>query len=289
MRVLLLGATGSIGSAVTAELIRHGYDLTALARSDTSAETLKAQGVGVLRGDIRSPEAWVPAVRNADAVVHMASTFSDDMEAVDTRLTAALLAEIGAAPQPVRLVYTGGCWLFGATGERIANETSPFDPIPAFRWMIDNAAMLDGAANTQAVIVHPAMVYHRDGGVLWRFLDGVRDHGRAEVWGALETRWPVVHRDDLAVLYRLILEHGYPGDSSCAAAEDGVWVGDMAAAVHRRFGIDAEPLVRPTADVMAQHGDWALGPTLDQQMSGAKAMRDLGWQPIHLDIVSEIA
>jgi len=154
--------------------------------------------------------------------------------------------------------------------------------------MIDNAAMLDGATNVDATIIHPAMVYHRDGGVLWRFLDGIRDHGRADVWGGLDNRWPVVHRDDLAVLYRLALQAAAAGERYCAAAEDGVRVGDMVAALHARFGIVAEPRVRTAAAVMAEYGDWALGPTLDQRMSGAKAMRELDWTPRHRDILSEI-
>ena len=56
MRVLVLGGTGSIGSAVTRELALRGHEVLALARSDGSAA--KAIGLGasaVIRGDIATP------------------------------------------------------------------------------------------------------------------------------------------------------------------------------------------------------------------------------------------
>jgi hypothetical protein len=39
----------------------------------------------------------------------------------------------------------------------------------------------------------------------------------------------------------------------------------------------------------AELGAWAGGYALDQQLSGAKARRDLGWRPKHLDPEREIA
>ena len=50
MRVLLLGATGSIGSAVLQELLRRGHAVVALARSDASAARIAAAGVANIKG-----------------------------------------------------------------------------------------------------------------------------------------------------------------------------------------------------------------------------------------------
>jgi nucleoside-diphosphate-sugar epimerase len=35
--------------------------------------------------------------------------------------------------------------------------------------------------------------------------------------------------------------------------------------------------------IAAELGEWARGYALDQQLSGAKARRELGWEPKHLD------
>jgi len=58
--------------------------------------------------------------------------------------------------------------------------------------------------------------------------------------------------------------------------------------IGRRYAVSAEPLVRDVSDVVAEHGDWAAGPAIDQQISGDKAASALGWQPKHTDILSVI-
>ena len=41
--------------------------------------------------------------------------------------------------------------------------------------------------------------------------------------------------------------------------------------------------------IAAELGDWARGRAMDQQLSGEKARRELGWTPVHLDPEGEIA
>ncbi|MEO1193382.1 MAG: NAD-dependent epimerase/dehydratase family protein [Pseudomonadota bacterium] len=287
MRVLLLGATGSIGSDLLPALVARGHDVTALARSEQSAVAVTAAGAQPLSGDLRAPEDWATAVREVDAVIQVAATFTEDMGAVDRGVVEALIA--AADGRPKRFLYTGGCWLFGATGDRVADEESPFDCLPSFTWMLENHARLRDSGAFDCLLLHPAMVYRGDGGVLDRFLETAR-HGQAiEVWGSPDTRWPLVHSADLAEAYCLALKRGAPGGSYCLAAEEGRRVSDLVAALSQRYGVTAPPLVRSVAEVVAEQGDWAAGPALDQQMSGTKARRDLGWQPQHLDVLAEIA
>lgn len=288
MRVFILGATGTIGEPVADALIAHGHDLVALARSDETESKLKAKKIDVVRGDLRQPEAWAHTVRTVDAVIHVAATFSDDMAEVDRAVVQALVEVTAAAPHKIRFIYTGGCWLFGETGDRVAEETSPYQSIPSFAWMIDHADLVLKAPHLEAMIVHPAMVYSADGGVLSRFITSAQEQGRIEVWGALKTRWPVVHRTDLAEAYRLVLERGAPSEAYCVAAEEGVQVGLLAEGLSKRFGLTQPPLVRAAEEVMAEHGDWAAGPTLDQQMSGQKIRNSLQWSPQYPDILKEI-
>lgn len=283
MKVFLLGATGTIGEPLLSELVGEGYRITALARSEASAEAITRAGAEVVRGDLRTPEVWAGAIREADAVVHAAATFTEDMGEVDRRLVDALIAATAGAPRRQRFVYTGGCWHYGATGDHVATEETALDPIPAFAWMIANARRLAAADTFDVLGVHPAMVYVRDGGTFTRMTNEAREAGRVTVWGSAETRWPLVHGRDLARAYRLVLEHGRAGRDYNVAAQEGVPVGRIATAIGARFGVTVPPGVRPAAEVVAAEGDWALGPMLDQQMSAERIRRELGWEPEFTD------
>lgn len=288
MRVLVLGATGHIGSAIADELIANDHEVVALARSDASVAKLANKSLCVIRGDLRAPDQWCGIVHEIDAVIHAAATFSEDMGEVDRHLVGALIAHAKSADTKIRFIYTGGCWLYGKTGDRVANEASSFNPLPAFKWMIENSREVSAVPCFDTMIIHPAMTYDREGGAISRWLKSASEIGTLEVWGSLETRWPVVHREDLAHAYRLVLESGEAGQSYCASAQAGVRVGDMASAINRRFNLKTCPQVLTIEQVITTHGKDALGPTLDQQMSGKKIIENLGWKPKYPDILSEI-
>lgn len=293
MKVLVLGGTGLIGRAVVSALRARGHDVTALARSDEAAVKLAALGARPLAGDIRTPVPWLASAAFADigAIIHTAATFMPDMGAVDRALIEAILAaaDRDRATKRRRFIYTGGCWLYGNTGDRIADEKTPFEPLEDFAWMIKNYGQLAESEHFESAIIHPAMVYERGGGVFARFVDDATLFGRVRIVGSEDVRWPLVHSDDLGELYALALEHGRPGEAYNAAAFTGVRVGEIARAIARRKGAPETPFIRTVEDAIAEIGSWARGFAIDQQMSGAKARRELGWTPRHTDLAADIS
>ena len=289
MRILILGATGYIGSAVLKDLIEHHHSVLALARTAKAEKYLAEMGAQVLPGDIRAPQAWSHAIRQVDAVIHLAVTFSADMGEVDRGLVEALTEEALKGSRTIRFLYTGSCWLYGETGERVASEDSPFNPLPAFSWMLENFRTLLAAPCFDGICLHPAMVYDRDGGAVARFLSGAKETGTIEVTGSLKTRWPLVHRKDLARAYRLALTEAVPGEAYNLAAEQGVPVGEIVRVIARRFGVRRATLLRSVPDVVAELGTWAAGLALDQQMCAEKARATLGWRPQKTDALRELA
>ena len=81
MRVLVLGATGLIGSAVTARLAAAGHEVVGLTRTRDAA----ARRVPVARWivadlrDVREPRDWLPHLQDIDAVVNCAGTLQDSV------------------------------------------------------------------------------------------------------------------------------------------------------------------------------------------------------------------
>jgi len=290
LRVFILGGTGSIGSPIVRELIERGHEVWALARSEASASKLRAGGATAIAGDIAAPECWTAKLPLIDVVIHAACDFENEMAAIDARLLDALLPALAAQPKKPRFLYTGGGWLFGATGDDVATETTPFRPDPAFAWMVPQLTRILGSREVDGIVIHPAMVYTPDGGVFRRFARDAVERNAVCVVGSEQVRWPLVHGEDIASLYILALEHAPARSNYIGAAIDGLAVGRIARAFARRFRTtDQEPQIISADAIAAELGEWARGYALDQLLSGARARRDLGWMPTHLDPEREIA
>jgi nucleoside-diphosphate-sugar epimerase len=294
MKILVLGGSGFIGSAVTEELLAAGHGVVALARSQDSAARLKDLGCETLLGDIRSPQAWLSELGKSDtvldAIVHMASDFEPDMAEVEKGLLDALLDFLAHFPLiKTRFLITGGCWDYGDRGDEAIVEDSPFDPPADFAWMVTSRERLIAAKHVTGLILHPAMVYDGEGSVLAGFFADTRAGRPIRLVGKEGVRWPVVHRRDLAQLYRLVLEKGESGCDYHGAAEAALPVTAIAEAIAGRFGI-SPPFERiPLADFLAEKGSWAAGYAFDQIMPARLAKECLGWKPHHDDLLAELA
>jgi nucleoside-diphosphate-sugar epimerase len=224
-----------------------------------------------------------------DAVIHAACDFDSDMAMIDRRLLDHLLPALGAQANKPRVITTGGCWLFGATGDDLGTEDTALDPLPAFAWMVPHLERVLAATEVDGIVIHPAMVYTADGGVFGRFTRDAVERSAVRVVGSATVRWPLVHSDDLASLYALALERAPARSTWIGAANNGVTVGRIARAFARRFVTrDPEPEIMSADAAAAEWGEWARGYARDQRLSGAKARRDLGWRPTHLDVEHEI-
>ena len=291
MRVFVLGGTGVIGSAVVRELIAREHELFALARSHQSAAKLSECGATPIAGDIVSPERWATTLPQVDAVIHAACDFNSDMAASDRHLLDILLPALGAQPNRVRFITTGGCWLYGATGDALATEATPFQPLPAFAWMVPHLKRILASPELDGIVIHPAMVYGpADGGVFRRFAGEAIEREAVRVAGSEDVRWPLMHSEDLAKLYALAIEHAPTGSSYIGTAIEGFPVGRIARAFAARRGTrHLEPQIISADEIASELGEWARGYALDQRLSGARARAELGWQPRHLDPEAEIA
>jgi len=85
--VLVVGATGSLGSKVVDELLERGKGVRALVRPASDASGLERRGVAVVRGDMLDPDSLTAAMTGADAVITTAAGYTrggKNAHAIDT-------------------------------------------------------------------------------------------------------------------------------------------------------------------------------------------------------------
>jgi uncharacterized protein YbjT (DUF2867 family) len=109
VRVLVLGATGYVGSRLVPHLLEHGHDVVAASSSAPRPDRFGwDERVRAIRCDVTDPAAVLAAVDGVDAVVYLVhsldrSDFSD-RDRVGAETVAAVVRESGVR----RLVYLSG-------------------------------------------------------------------------------------------------------------------------------------------------------------------------------------
>jgi nucleoside-diphosphate-sugar epimerase len=282
MRIFLTGATGYIGSAVAEALEAAGHTVAPLARSDESDQDLRRRGFTPFRGDLKTPDSLVAAVSACDGVIH-AGTTNDGR--LDTEAISKMLGALRGSGKP--FVYTSGVWVYGNTGDRVADEDSPLNPLALVAWRPAVERMvLD--AELRGIVIRPAVVYGRAAGILGDFVQSARERNAARYVGDGQNRWPLVHVEDLADLYVRALDHAPAGTLLNAVGGPSVKVRDLAEAAS--FGADAGGNVEawPLAQARETLGGYADALALDQQVSSQKAQALLRWNPQAASAIEEL-
>jgi nucleoside-diphosphate-sugar epimerase len=238
MNLFLTGATGYLGSAIAATLIRARHDVTALVRSPTSAARVLSYGIHAHHGDLREPSTYRDAALSADAIVHAGVEGGSDRMDVDR-----VFVDAVASP---KLIYTSVLFLLGNVDD--ADESAPASGPRAEHERI----VLDAGG----AVIRPGMIH---GGDAWLFAHPI-------YIGDGANRWPLVHRDDVAELYRLVVESGARG------------VFHAVAEVRRASEVFPEIEGTPLEDARKELGGFADALALDQNVRAPRALA-LGWRP----------
>ena len=288
MRVFITGATGLIGSAVTAELLSAGHTVTALTRSDASAARAESAGADILRGGLSDLEILRSGAEQADGVIHLA--FSNDFSSPETLARgiaeeSAALATLGAS-----LVGTGKPLVTVSGTPRVFGRASTEDdPLPTDGpvggrgvSVIRTLELASEDVRSSAVRLPRTVHNQGKGGFAEILTQSARQAGIAGYPGDGAQRWPAVHALDAAVLFRLALEKAPAGSSWHAVADEGDTVRDIVAVIGRRLGLPVKSL--PVEDF------GPLGPVFaaDQPASAARTRAELGWEPTRPSLLADL-
>ncbi len=279
MEILLTGATGYIGRSVAEALQKAGHTVVGVARTPEKAKHLEARGVRSVLGDLLKPESIVEAARKAGGVIHTANTNDAGSAQTDATVVRAILKALEGSGKP--FVYTSGVWVLGSTGDTVADETIPTHPTPlvAHRPALEQEVLAYKGRGVRTIVIRPAVVFGRGGGMPRMLRESAKNTGAAQYVGDGQARWAYVDVDDLAQLYVLAVEKAAPGSLYNAAHGPSYRIDDVAAAASLGAGAGGKTHGTPVEEARKTMGPFADALVLDQQISGAKARRELGWTP----------
>ena len=289
MRVFVTGATGFIGTELVKELIEVGHQVRGLTRSAAGVEQLKAVGAEVHRGDLQDLESLRTGTTGMDAVVHLA--FSHDFSkfaqnAVDE--TKAIEA-LGSAMDPGKLlVVTSGIGLTSGEPGHVRTESDPPAVSAAIPRRPEQAARAVAEKGVHVAIVRlPQLHDTRKQGLVPVLTQIAREKGVSAYVCAGANRWAAAPLNDVAHLYRLVVETTGPGVTVYnAVQEEGVSARDIAETIGKGLNVPAVSIAPENAD--AHFGWFAHFASLDMPASSEWTRQTLGWEPVGPGLIEDL-
>ncbi|KAF2163805.1 hypothetical protein M409DRAFT_57284 [Zasmidium cellare ATCC 36951] len=290
-KVFITGAAGFIGSAVTAELISHGYEVLGLARSDSAAETVTKNGGKPHKGDLEDLESLKSGAAASDGVIHLAFVhdFSnlDRVCNIDQAAIKAMGEGLAGSNKPL-IVVSG---TLGFPKGQLATEDTEIErgtPLSKRGESQDLVKQLskDIGIRGMAINLTPTVHGRGDKGFVPTLIDAAKKNGYATYIGDGSNVWPAGHRLDAAVLLRLAFEKGRAGAVYNAVAEQGVSHKDIAEVISKRLGIPAES--KKPEEAMQTLGFLGAVIGLNNPTSGEKTQKELGWEPKQIGLLQDM-
>jgi len=302
MRVFVTGGTGHAGSYIIPELIAAGHEVTGLARSDTAAAALSAQGAKVRLGDLDDLDGLKEAAADSDGVIHVAHR--QDL------LPSGGLNAVAAAELPIMLAYgdalagTGkplvAAGSIGSAGHlgRPATEEDPALPSGdehkgtlRVRNVVETAVVGLAERGVRSSIVRLPPIAHSttdSAGFLPGLIALAQDKGFAGYPGDGANLWGAVHIGDVASLFRLALEKGPAGKYWHAGEDGGTPFREIAEAIGSRLGLAAVSVPMDVLMLPGYFGMFTNLVTLDLPATNLITRQTLGWEPAQPKLLADL-
>ncbi len=259
-----------------------------LTRSDAGAESLRAAGAQVHRGDLEDLESLRSGAAAADAVIHTAfrhdwSNFPESC-ALDKRAIEVLGTALQGSHRPF-LVTAGAATQ--AEGRPATEQDPALLPSPALPRVSEPTGLSFVERGVRASIVRLPQVHDtKKQGLVTYVINIAREKGVSAYIGEGRTRWAASHVLDTARLYRLALEKGEAGARYHAVAEEGVSFRDIAEAIGRGLKI---PVVSLSPEEASAHfGFLAMFAGRNLIVSSAQTREKLGWNPTGPGLITDL-
>ena len=292
MKALIFGATGYVGAAVARALRRRGYDVHGVARTPSHHETLGAAHVVPVDCALSDSSAVRSLVAGYNAVVFAAMmTWTEEVPLLE-----AILSGVEGGKRV--FLYTSGTGVLSLPnrmGEWDENcfaedDPFPFQPTPDSVIRLRNERMVRDASDGQlrTIVVRPPLIWGNAGSIqIPRMFDSALKTGAVCYLGRGLNLYSNVHVDDLAEVYALAAERGPPGALYHAVAGEANFR-SLAEAISAATGCPTRSIDYAQACDLWGAGWVDLAIAVNSRSTSPRARSDLGWNPVHLDVVEDI-
>jgi nucleoside-diphosphate-sugar epimerase len=290
MKILVVGATGYVGSHAARHLAAAGHDVVGTYRSPAGREKVEALGARAAHADLDRPGSLDDLLIEADATLYAAQLLLEP----EHQAAAQILGRLEGTDKT--FLFTSGTGVLsqktdGRWSEDTFTEDEPFVPS---KWLVrrtETEALVREAESREvrAMVVRPPMIWgNGQCGLIRAFYRSARQTGDVCYIGPGLNLYSNVHVEDLAELYRRALESGSAGALyHCVGGE--VAHRTLAEAVARQLGCATRSIDFAEAErIWGKFFALIIMSTCSRSRS-PRARRELGWAPTRLDMVSEAA
>ncbi len=218
MKILVLGSTGFIGSALVNRLLQDGHEVVGVTRYNALGSRARYE---IIESTLNNIDEYYPHITSADAVFHLASDTTPStsidrpsIEGVNNILpTLAFLEAMQHSRARLIYVSTGGV-IYGS-GDGMVDETAPLritSNYAAGKVAIESFIQAyTNKTGNQAVILRPSNIYgpgqfpKRKFGLIPTVFSALMTGSTFELWGSGEIEKNFVYIDDFTELCRAIV------------------------------------------------------------------------------------
>lgn len=289
MKIFITGGAGYLGRAITSELLRARHDVVGLVRRSEQQRWLRGAGAHAIHGELADPDSYRHDAADADAIVHLAAPRGSAAAAITATATAALL-EAARAGRCRHFIYTSVLFVLGNVPDGADESTAPAGELYADRAAVEREILEASSSKLTCSVIRPGMVYGGgEGGTISEFIRAASSDDRCiQFVGDGTNRWSLVHREDVAALFRLVLEARGPGVFHATEPEP-LTVRQVAQLVAGTVGDDAGCGGADIATAREFLGRFADALALDQPVKSIRADQ-IGWSPARrfADSIAEV-
>ena len=140
MRILITGGAGYVGSLLTRKLLLKGYQVRVIDGlwygKEPIRECINNNNFELVEDDIRNLTSTVRAMKNVDAVIHLASIVGMPASSIEPRTSEEInylatknIAELCQLHGIETYIFASTCSVYGSQPNKIINEKSPTSPL----------------------------------------------------------------------------------------------------------------------------------------------------------------